>query len=121
MIWRHHLRDLVLAGGALAPAACSATSGGGGPPGGEFCCNANPDPCCESDYCGGAVTDECTCKKKGGDYMNRGPDGGLACILPGEVGFPSDAAPDDTGISCCNANPDPCCPSEYCGQTVTAE
>jgi hypothetical protein len=45
--------------------------------------------------------------------------GGFTCTMPVDSG-PVDAGPPD-GISfCCNANPDPCCPSESCGQPETS-
>jgi hypothetical protein len=78
MTWDRRLRELVLAGGALATAACGGSvahsvfddagsidgttgqdasdelSSGGG-----ACCNANPDPCCPSQYCGSSPTEQC--------------------------------------------------------------
>ena len=82
MGWEQHLREMVLAGGALAVTACSgstsaqpdaassagtdATSSGGddqssddaysntGP---NLCCNANPDPCCPMACSGGVGPD----------------------------------------------------------------
>jgi hypothetical protein len=116
MTWKHHLRDLILAGGALAAGACSATSDGGG--GINFCCNANGDPCCPSDFCGAPVSDACTCKKQGGDWTTPAPDGGFACTM--HVVGPGDAGQPDGNSFCCNANPDPCCPSESCGMPETS-
>jgi hypothetical protein len=112
MTWKHYLRDLILAGGALAAGACSATSGDGGGP--NFCCNANGDPCCPSDFCGQPVSDACTCKKQGGDWTTPAlGGGGFVCSMHLDSGPPEDSGQPDF---CCNANPDPCCPSESCGQ-----
>jgi len=97
-----------------------------------FCCNANADPCCPSLYCGAPVITECTvkmaCESDGGtwDYGTQG------CGHPADAGQPRDAGPTDAGPTdaqpdvivdpfCCNANIDPCCPSIYCGKTVTPE
>lgn len=48
MGWRNRLRDLIVAGGALAIGGCSSPLPGGGGMGGSLalpCGNANPDPC----------------------------------------------------------------------------
>ena len=68
-----------------------------------FCCNANPDPCCEYLYCGGSLTPDCSaemaCQADGGTYNPYGqytlPDGSIVnagCSLPSEAG--PDGAPD---------------------------
>jgi hypothetical protein len=63
-----------------------------------FCCNANYDPCCLYQYCGGPLTAECSaeiaCKADGGTYDPSSlwqPDGSstpIGCSFPGP-----DAAP----------------------------
>ncbi len=48
MAWRNRLRDLILAGGALAVGGCSSSLPNGGGTAGSLalpCGNANPDPC----------------------------------------------------------------------------
>jgi hypothetical protein len=92
MSWRLHLRDLVLAGGTIATAACSSGSSGSAGSSGAggvnnfFCCNANPDPCCESQYCGAPVSKECMCKEQGGDWTTHAPDGGFLCTFEAGTG-----------------------------------
>jgi hypothetical protein len=130
MNWEQRLREMVLAGGALAAAACS----GGGPNAGPSdaspdvfesgfpCCNANSDPCCPSKYCGEPVSAACACQLDGGAWTYEGQGRCSAGdASPADAGGPTDAAPDVPdydGAFCCNANPDPCCPSTFCGATV---
>jgi hypothetical protein len=116
---------MVLAGGAgiVAAAGCTgATGSGDAGPEPNFCCNANGDPCCPSDFCGQPVSAACTekktCEADGGVWNYGSPDG--QCL------HPQDAAPDaledgatPVGIFCCNANGDPCCPSLYCDAAVS--
>ena len=115
MSWETRLHEMILAGGALAVAACGASAQGSstfspdatserGPsdaaPAGEepdFCCNANPDPCCEYQYCGAALTPACAselaCRADGGTWVEYPP----GCSLGDEAG-PGDGggdAPDD--------------------------
>jgi hypothetical protein len=111
---------------------------------GAGCCNANPDPCCAHQFCGGPLTPECSaelaCQADGGtyDYVDvPQPDGSYApigCVLPGPDAAP-DSGPPDGGAEaaadaapdvvyspfCCNANPDPCCQYLYCGGSLTPE
>jgi hypothetical protein len=86
MSWRRHLRDLVLAGGTIATSACS--SGGSSTSTGtvNFCCNANSDPCCESQFCGAPVSQACLCKEQGGDWTTSAPDGGFLCTFEAGAG-----------------------------------
>jgi hypothetical protein len=97
--WEKRLREMVFAGGALAMAACAdhastAVDAGHsfGPDGdgdgsqmpqdagpshsADACCNANPDPCCSSHYCGATVTVQCTekmaCEADGGTWNFAG-------------------------------------------------
>lgn len=88
MSWEQRLRELVLAGGAVAATACTGNSGStsdaspsqdtspsddaspsqdAAPLDAEpdvvlnnFCCNVNPDPCCGYLHCGGPLTPECS-------------------------------------------------------------
>jgi hypothetical protein len=124
--WERRLRDMVLAGGALAAAACSDSSQSQNTPTGPtFCCNANPDPCCPYLHCGEPLNAACACKL----------DGGVLSSNSGECSFVADAGPTDAAIDavdagagadadanvfCCNANPDPCCPSMYCNAPPNA-
>jgi hypothetical protein len=165
MNWEHRLREMVLAGGALAVAACgdngssvseagigseagvgsdagalAPDSGAIGP--GAFCCNANGDPCCPVLYCDAAMSAACSaemaCQAEGGTWSFGVQD----CSFPGDGGpsdapadgapsdAPADAAPSDapsdasTGCDapffCCNLNPDPCCQYLHCCGPLTA-
>jgi hypothetical protein len=132
---------MVLTGGAgaLAAIGCVDRSIGNGP-GVNFCCNANPDPCCESQYCGAPVNVDCTVKMACEADCGTWDQGSGGCSRPDDSGpgdAPSDALtyPDsgpgdtlsdavtypDVSAFCCNANPDPCCPSQYCGATMTVQ
>jgi hypothetical protein len=89
MNWEQRLREMILAGGALAAAACgdsaatvseAGTTGAEGGAGsdvgatpdasdrdtgvftGGFCCNANGDPCCPFLYCDAGISSECVQK-----------------------------------------------------------
>lgn len=118
MNWQGRLRDLVLAGGAVAATACSSSSSA--PADNVPCGNANPDPC----ICGRPDADaqqaalckeETSCQAAGGVFdpstcSNCAPDGGVVpphCTMPGDGGTvdATEAAP---SIPCGNANPDPC-------------
>jgi len=111
MSWEQRWREMALAGGALAAAACADNAGT--PMDAEsdaisnlFCCNAVSDPCCEIAYCGGpgpdssayilCEQDRITCQSHDGFYETL-DDGGLGCSFLPEAG------------PCCEANPDPCC------------
>ena len=102
----------------------SSSDDGGNPPFG--CCNANGDPCCSYQHCGGPMTPACACELEGGvpDYQTGGDvacvydagitgDGGDAASPDANQDAQADAPSDapfnpDVGF-CCNANPDPCC------------
>ncbi len=117
MSWQRRLREMLLAGGSLAVAACSkvqsqsdaSTDAANVIPTGE-CCNVNPDPCCEVVNCGAAMTAACSCQMEGGTW-NPGAavDGGPICEPP------------NPSFQCCNANPDPCCEVVNCGAPMSAE
>jgi hypothetical protein len=76
MRWQRELREFMLAGGTVALGSCALTGSGcssnqqSGVQG--VCCNANPDPCCPSTYCGASKTAECNaeeaCQADGGMY-----------------------------------------------------
>jgi hypothetical protein len=66
MTWQRRARDLVLAGGAIASVACTALRDGP-----SQCCNLNPDPCCQSTYCGLPVSAWCSCQMAGKTYDRR--------------------------------------------------
>jgi hypothetical protein len=90
--WKSRLRDLLLAGGAVAAlgaAGCSSDDDGGGVP----CGNANPDPCIcgrpEASQEGNLACNlEKTCQQKGGTYFpgtTEQADGATvtnACVFP---------------------------------------
>jgi|CZKU01.1.fsa_nt_gi hypothetical protein len=157
MSWETRWREMVLAGGSVVVAACSggqvvtgnvpvdgsggSSSGSSGGSGGasssgstpNFCCNANGDPCCQYENCGGPLTTECSAElacKDAGTWSLSG-----YCVVTSDAG-PSDAGPADAGPAdvitdqsveggyppfCCNANGDPCCQYRYCGGPLTAE
>jgi|CZKU01.1.fsa_nt_gi hypothetical protein len=147
MSWEGRWRELVLARGAVAVAACTSTRSG------VPCCNANGDPCCEYQYCGAPLTPACSqkmaCEADGGtwDYGYPNDLEPTACAFPSEAGLPDgpagDAALDsslgtggdatlDSPIEasptdgpnldeCCNATSDPCCAYESCGAPLTPE
>ncbi len=147
--WERRLREMVLAGGALAAAACADNVGTAADAahsfGGDACCNASPDPCCQVLSCGEPMTAACACQMEGGTPSYSIADGSfpitslnpttspnLSCSFPGDAG-PADAGPDgdgsqvpqDAGPSyssdgCCNANPDPCCLVLGCGEPMFA-
>jgi hypothetical protein len=84
MNWEQRLRDLVLAGGAVAAVACVDGSGAAGDSGADgnvdagfsSWCNGGSDPCCPSLYCGLPVSpacaqknaDETACASAGGKW-----------------------------------------------------
>lgn len=101
MAWEQRLKEMLLAGGALATAACSSASSGTGATGsdagnpgsdastdagssdvtvggfdGSGCCNAAPDPCCEYLYCDASISPTCsqemTCEAEGGMWSYSG-------------------------------------------------
>lgn len=90
--WQKRLRDLVLAGGTLAAAACS-SNGSGNPS--VPCCNANPDPCCTYQSCNAPMSPACACRLDGGIYdysharcgpVDAGAEGGAGLSDAGHGG-----------------------------------
>jgi hypothetical protein len=149
--WEQRLREIVLAGGAIAAAACADNAGTSTDAahtfGGDACCNGSPDPCCQVLGCGEPMTAACACQMDGGtpNYSVDGSDSvflgtnspAVTCSFPGDAG-PNDAAADGDGgrpsdalpdivntfpdVSfCCNANPDPCCQFLHCGGAMTPQ
>jgi hypothetical protein len=112
MNWEQRLRDLVLAGGAVAAVACVDGVGAGASPdpgsdgagdsGADsnvdlmsVCCNASSDPCCPSLYCGAPVPAGCT--EKMAEKMACEADGGAWDDFTGCSGLdsgPVDASSD---------------------------
>jgi hypothetical protein len=96
-------------------------------------------------YCGAPMNAWCACKRDGWTWSGLSFESGQ-CLPPTEAGTGdggneagtndggNEAGPDDSGneaatlpdssenngdvFACCNANPDPCCPSKYCGAPV---
>ena len=97
MAWQHRVRDLLLAGGTLTAVACSSSNDST-----VFCCNANPDPCCASQHCGGAVTPACRCQMAGGTWDDSAGGGGV-CGTSMDSGFPDSSFP-DTGFGDSGSN-----------------
>ena len=126
MNWEVRLAQMILAGGALATAACSSSGSGGV----SFCCNASSDPCCTCDGVAEnppACQQKLACEAEGGSFDTFN----VECSFPAEAGGgfvpdedASDAPPDVTPFTspgmCCNANPDPCCQIGYCDGNMTA-
>ena len=121
--WEQRMREMLLAGGALAAGACSSQSAGSAftagaadatadaagdasidsAASGSGCCNASGDPCCEYLYCDAGILpppqclQEMACQAEGGvweDYPG-------SCSLWGDGGPDSgeagNGAPGDTG------------------------
>ncbi len=127
MGWEQRLREMVLAGGALATTACgasTATSSDAAADGmsnvgddasddtgnvSSFCCNASSDPCCYTTCNIGPDAESYTaCREK---LMDCGVNETFQELTDGRMGcFP----PPVVTSFCCNANPDPCCPIGYC-------
>jgi hypothetical protein len=135
---------MIVAGGSVVVAACGGsqvtagdasddgmTVGSSGGP--NFCCNANSDPCCQYQYCGGDLTSACAakmeCIAEGGTWGDLYQ--GIGCMFAVDAGTdaPADApigdAPVDSPVYgldafCCNANPDPCCPYLHCGEALSS-
>ena len=107
MSWERRLREMILAGGTFVAAGCGKTQPQSGPPG-EFCCNANSDPCCEVNYCGAPMTPACACARDGGTWDYALPDGGEGCAF-------------QEPTCLCGGNLDPCCAVNSCGAAMTAE
>jgi hypothetical protein len=85
--WERWLREMILAGGALASFGCGSPDAGGA-------CNANPDPCCLLPS-GTKCVLKRACEADGGTYDPGGeqlPDG---AILPTHCDPPY-SAPDAT-------------------------
>jgi hypothetical protein len=122
--WEQRLREMLLAGGALAAVACGgkaavpvdsgADDAAGEPdspehedaPGGpSFCCNAAPDPCCDVAYCedaGGpngsayAACETMYCASQGTQFVPSDGGFGPHCTASPEGG-PGDAGAGDDG------------------------
>jgi hypothetical protein len=143
MGWEQRWREMILAGGALAAAACSGSttsmadgdaasgstmpSGSSSSSGGCVGCNSGPDPCVyEGDayWCGVGIPVEPSPSAEDGSAADAAP----ADASPSEAGAhdgsapdagPADATDEVPVVSfCCNANPDPCCPIAYCSGGV---
>jgi hypothetical protein len=120
MTWEQRLREMLLAGGALAAgcsshAAATGSTGDASADGAELgdgavggCCGPSSSACCNTgvDPCTGApaassaqcISAQLACESDGGTFtVSFGPGNAInaACELP--------------IIHCCNANPDPCC------------
>ncbi len=100
MTWQKRLRDIALAGGAVAMSGCFGTP----------CGNGNPDPCIcgrpsESAENRAACDAQTACEASGGTFDPTAPapaDGGpdMRCQLPGADGGSSDGGgPSDGGSS----------------------
>ena len=148
MSWERRLLEMVLAGGAVAAAACGGnetaaqnTTEPDASVASPFCCNGASDPCSyRSGDPDASITPAC---ERENDCLNAGgtigPDG--VCDVPSDAqplpapeagspdaetpdGGPVDAGPADAAedvtfsSSCCNANPNPCCPMAYCSGGV---
>jgi hypothetical protein len=98
MNWEQRLRDMVIAGGALAAGACAdpAKDAAAGYVGSSYCCNGSLDPCCT---CAGpdAEQDPDACVQKIGCEAEGGTWG--IDRVQGPCSFPSEAAPDAVGRS----------------------
>ncbi len=126
MNWAKRLRDMLLAGGAVAAAACNGSTASPadaspsdappnpGPESGG-CCNASPDPCCYLACSGGlgpdaAVTVACEqnrmdCEAMHGFYETQ-VDGSLGCTPLGGP-EPGDASPTDAEAGASDADASP--------------
>jgi hypothetical protein len=123
LAWQHRFKEMLLAGGAVAVTACGSSSAGSQFGEGDatasdvttdvtmgfdanFCCNADPDPCCQYLNCGGGLTTECS------EEMACQADGGVWNPYPGgcshEAGAfdaeSSDAAGDSPSDGGANGN-----------------
>lgn len=142
MSWDRRLREMLLAGGAIASAACGgvhgsdfdaaasddATTDSGQDAGDELpstgnpCCNADPDPCCAYELCEASLTTACAreiqCQEAG-----LWDASSYACEMPPVDGGQVDADLDvvSSGGPCCNGNPDPCCPFELCDAAASPQ
>jgi hypothetical protein len=101
MDWRLRLQEMVLAGGALAAAACANNHAETPEFFGEAGCgNANPDGCLLLAYCGGpgpdssvyiaCEQDRAACQSRGGFLEDTSQDGSFVCWYLPEAG-PGDA------------------------------
>jgi hypothetical protein len=74
---------------------------------GSFCCNVNPDPCCQYLHCGGPLTAMCSeemaCQADGGTFdpfTTTQPDGSIvypSCSFEAGPDAPSDHESPDAG------------------------
>jgi hypothetical protein len=100
MSWEQRLREMVLAGGALAVACSSGTT-------------APADASAPTDSSGSTTPDASPIGMP--DASIGTPDASNG-TRDGSAGTP----PDANSFFCCNANPDPCCPYINCGAPLTA-
>lgn len=117
MSWEQRLREMLLAGGALAATACSSSQSSGSSldagghdatsdaahdtgldtgndtsaVGSSGCCNANDDPCCDYLYCDAAISAQCT------EEMACQADGGVWTVYPPSCSLGEGSAPSDGG------------------------
>ena len=112
MSWEKRLKEMLLAGGALATAGCSSSAASSSrdaaaaepsdatadtaveaPTGVGFCCNADPDPCYGFLACDAALTTECaqemSCMAEGGTWNYNLNNSTGDCSF---AGAPGDAA-----------------------------
>ncbi|HEY6462145.1 MAG TPA: hypothetical protein VIY73_18390 [Polyangiaceae bacterium] len=116
MGWEGRLREMLLAGGALAVGGCSSSAPSVFPDAsadrdatqGEqhassdaeqvnFCCNASPDPCCQMNFCDASMSAACACALDGGSWnYPPGVPGGACVVLDAAVdaGPTPEAGPD---------------------------
>jgi hypothetical protein len=122
--WESRLREMLLAGGSLAAAACTDNLEMPADAGGDsdasilspsFCCNASSDPCCGM-LCGGESPDSSTyvaceaarsaCQAHWGFYGTL-EDGGIGCnafTVPSNFTFNPQGEP-SCGSTACNLGP----------------
>jgi hypothetical protein len=135
MTWEKRLREMILAGGAVAATACTTSNSVSSSDAASnvdydasnSCCNASSDPCCYLSCVpdatpSGSCLQEIDCVSEGGmwDSFSFSCASREDAAPPDATPGPADAgpgdAPDDTSFvfPCCNANSDPCCPIAYC-------
>ena len=128
MSWEQRLREMVLAGGALAVTACGAstaassqtesdatsTVGDDADTSAPFetpCCNANSDPCCPMAYCSGGVGPDAAsyiaCEKS-----RCPPNETYQMLASGEMVCAAQGSPMDAGPGPVDAGPADAAPSD---------